>query len=100
LYKKEFATVSDDKLIIDGLANLGYRPNDNQRMFFSQLEELLHVLKESYTSYGIKPERPAQLAGGGYSEDDLTKYGNNNINLFAKFLFTQMFRVAALENVC
>jgi hypothetical protein len=29
LFKKEFVTVSDDKLIIDGLANLAYRPNDN-----------------------------------------------------------------------
>jgi hypothetical protein len=41
----------------------------------------------------------AQQAGGGFSEDDLTKYGNDSIDFFANFLFTQMFRAAALENV-
>jgi hypothetical protein len=56
LFKKEFVTVSDDKLIIDGLANLAYRPNDNPRMYFSRMEELLHVFKESYVSYSIKPK--------------------------------------------
>jgi hypothetical protein len=50
-YKSEFAAFSDDKLIIDGLAKLSHRPNENPRMFFSHLEELIFVLKENYASY-------------------------------------------------
>jgi hypothetical protein len=42
--------LSDEKLIIDGLAKLSHRPNKNPRMFFSRLEELMHVLKENYAS--------------------------------------------------
>jgi hypothetical protein len=36
----------------------------------------------------------------GYLKDDLTKFGNNNINFFANFLFMQIFRASAPENVC
>jgi hypothetical protein len=37
---------------------------------------------------------------GGYLKDDLTKFGNNNIDFFANFLFTQIFRASVPENVC
>jgi hypothetical protein len=50
-FKTEFAAFSDDKLIIDGLAKLLHRPNKNPQMFFSCLEELIHVLKENYASF-------------------------------------------------
>jgi hypothetical protein len=99
LFKREFAAISDDKLIADGLANLSHRPNENPRALFSRLEKLLFVLKENYASYQIKPERPAQQPQGGYSEDALTKYGNECITYFSNFLFAQMFRAAAPENV-
>jgi hypothetical protein len=51
LLKKEFATISDDKLIINGLAKLAYMNNENPRMFFARLEELLYVLDENFASY-------------------------------------------------
>jgi hypothetical protein len=34
LFKREFATTSDDKLIVDGLANLSHRQGENPRRFF------------------------------------------------------------------
>jgi hypothetical protein len=33
LFKREFAACSDDKLIIDGLANLAHKPGENPRKF-------------------------------------------------------------------
>jgi hypothetical protein len=99
-FKTEFAAFSDDKLIIDRLANLSHRPGENPRMFFSQLEELIYVLKENYASCHVKPDRPAQEATGGYWEDSLMKAINDNVDNFANFMFTQMFKAAAPENVC
>jgi hypothetical protein len=78
-FKTEFATFLDDKLIIDGLAKLSHRPNENPRTFFSHLEKLIFILKENYASYCVKPDRPAQEAGGGYSEDALTKAIKDNM---------------------
>jgi len=68
-------------------------------MFFSRLEELIYILKENYASYHVKPNRPAQEAAGGYSEDSLTKFSNDSVENFANFMFTQMFKAAAPENV-
>jgi hypothetical protein len=68
-------------------------------VFFLRLEELIYVLKENYASYRVKPERPAQEPAGGYSEDSLTKAINDSMDNFANFMFTQMFKVAAPENV-
>jgi len=61
LFKREFSTTSDDKHIVDGLANLAHRHGENPRKFFSCLEKLFNVLHENYASYRIKPERPAPL---------------------------------------
>ena len=100
VFKAEFAAFSDDKLIIDGLAKLSHRPNENPRMFFSRLEELVYVLKENYASYRVKPDRPPPIQPQGtYTEDALTKYANDSVDAFANFLFTQMFKAAAPENV-
>jgi hypothetical protein len=35
LFKRDFATTSDYKLIIDGLANLAHKQGENPRKFFS-----------------------------------------------------------------
>jgi hypothetical protein len=100
VFKVEFAAFSNDKLIIDGLAKLTNRPNENPRMFFSRLEELVFVLKENYASYRIKPDRlPPIQPQGTYTEDALTKYTNDSVDAFPNFLFTQMFKTAAPENV-
>jgi hypothetical protein len=99
LFKREFATTSDDKLIVDGLANLSHRQGENPRRFFSRLEKLCNVLHENFASFRIKPTRPAQLGDGHYSEDALTQYGNDSVEAYNQFLFTQIFKAAAPENV-
>ncbi len=57
LFKWEFAALSDEKLIVDSLANLAHRPGENPRKFLFWLEKLFNVLHENYTSYRVKPER-------------------------------------------
>jgi hypothetical protein len=99
LFKKEFATTLDDKLIVNGLANLAHRHGENPRNIFSRLEKLYNVLHENYASYKIKPDRPAQLPTGNYSEVVLTQYANDSVEAYNKFLFARVFEVAAPENV-
>jgi len=100
LFKKEFAACSDDKLIIDGLANLAHKPGENPRKFMSRLEKLFNTLHENYASYRIKPERPAALQPQGtYTQDMLTAFANDSVRAYNKFLLAQVFRAAAPENV-
>ncbi len=99
LFKREFATTSDDKLIVDCLANLSHRHGENPRKFFSRLENLCNVLHENFASYRIKPDRPAQLPDGHYLEDSLTQYANDSVETYNKFLFAQIFKATTPENV-
>ena len=99
LFKKEFATSSDDKLIIDGLANFAHKHGENPRKLFSRLEKLCNVLHENYASYQIKPERPNPLNDGHFTKDALTRFANDSVEAYNKFLFTQIFKAAAPENV-
>jgi hypothetical protein len=100
LFKREFATTSDHKLIVDRLANLAHRQGEIPRKFFEPLEKLFNVLHENYASYRIKPDRPAQLQDGHYSEDALTQYAKDSAEAYNKFLFAQVFKATAPENVC
>jgi len=60
---------------------------------------LFNVLQENYASYRVKPERPAKLLAVNYSEYALTKYSNNNVKAYNKFLLAQVFKAATPENV-
>jgi len=101
LFKKEFAAISDDKLIIDGLANLAHRPGENPCKFMARLEKLFNTLHENYASYCVKPDRPPAIQPQGtYTEDNLTYFANDSVKAYNKFLLTQVFRAAAPENIC
>ncbi len=82
------------------MANLAHKPGENPRKFFSRLEKLFNVLHENYASYRIKPECPAQLPTGNYSEDVLTEYANDHVEAYNKFHLAQVFKAAAPENIC
>jgi hypothetical protein len=99
LFKREFAITSDDKHIVDGLANLAHRHGENPRKFFSCLEKLFNVLHENFASYRIKPDRTAAIQPQGtYTEDALTQFANDSVEAYNNF-FTQVFKAAAPENV-
>jgi hypothetical protein len=100
LFKREFAAVSDDKLIMDGLANLAHSPGENPRKFMARLEKLFNTLHENYASYHVKPDRPPAIQPQGtYTEDNLTSFANDSVKAYNKFLLTQVFRAAAPESV-
>ncbi len=66
----------------------------------SRLEKLFNTLHENYTSYRIKPERPAPIQPQGtYTQDMLTAFANDSVRAYNKFLLAQVFRAAAPENV-
>jgi hypothetical protein len=100
LFKREFAAVSNDKLIVDGLTNLAHRQGENLQKFMARLEKLFNTLYENYASYQVKPDRPAAIQlQGTYMEDNLTSFVNDSVKAYNRFLLTQVFRAAAPESV-
>jgi hypothetical protein len=54
-FKEEFATESDDKLILDGLAHMAMHPTDNIRDFFGRLNKVNNIILDAYKGYMLTP---------------------------------------------
>ncbi len=50
-FKEEFATESDDKLILGGLAHMAMHPTENVRDFFGRLNKVNTVILDAYQGY-------------------------------------------------
>jgi hypothetical protein len=99
LFKKVFATSSDDKQIIHRLANISWKTSKNARYYFSRLSELIEVITDSYASYQIELNRPAEQPQGGFSNDALTKLNSDHVLNFAEYIFLQLFWARLTKNI-
>jgi hypothetical protein len=87
----------ENRLIINSLAKLSHRHNEEPRNFHSKLSELIYGLNENFESYRIQPALSVAQAQGRYSKDNLTKYANDMVNSFLDILFLQIIRAASPE---
>jgi hypothetical protein len=58
LFKAEFATESNDKLILDRLAHLAMKPVENVHDYFSRLNKINTIIMDANETYTILPEEP------------------------------------------
>jgi hypothetical protein len=64
IFKEEFATESDDKLILDGLAHMAMHPTENIRDFFGRLSKVNTIILDAYQGYTLAPQDPVPDANG------------------------------------
>jgi len=97
-FQKQFATQTDDKLIIDGLSNLAMGPNKTTGELLAKIMNNMVIIKESYTAYENKVAAPASDAQGlgavGYLEATATQWKNDAVNNMLQFFKMQLFRAA------
>jgi hypothetical protein len=92
LFKAEFAIESDDKRILDGLAHLAMKQNENVRDYFGRLNMVNTIIMEAYDSYTVLPVEP--VLTGNIQNDTAAMRAHvraSNINL-AKFFLLNHFR--------
>jgi len=58
-FKEEFATESNDKLILDGLAHMVMCSSENIWDFFGRLNKVNCIILDAYKSYSLMPAEPA-----------------------------------------
>jgi hypothetical protein len=58
LFKAEFTTESNDRLILDGLAHLAMKPVENVCDYFGRLNKTNTIIMDAYETYTILPEEP------------------------------------------
>jgi hypothetical protein len=64
-FQKQFATQTDDKLIIGGLSNFAMGLNETTGELLARITNTMVIIKESYAAYENKVEAPPQDGNGG-----------------------------------
>ncbi len=97
-FKEEFATESDDKLILDGLTHMAMQPTENVRSFFGRLNKVNTVILDAYHSYTLTLPDPAIDATGNHviTPADFQAYKKTLVENVVEFYILNQFRAALL----
>ena len=100
-FKEEFATESDDKLILDGLAHMAMRPTENVRSFFGRINAVNKVIKDAYDSYTLTPADPVADNAGNITMTtaNFQAYKKALIDNIMEFNILNQFRAALLPEL-
>jgi hypothetical protein len=93
-FKEEFATESNDKLILDGLTHMAMRPTENVRSFFGRLNKVNTVILDAYHSYMLTPPDPAVDATGNHviTPADFQAYKKTLVENLVEFYILNQFQ--------
>jgi hypothetical protein len=98
-FKEEFATESDDKLLLDGLAHMQQKSTENVRSFFGRLNKVNRVIVDAYHAYTLTPANPPVDAAGNISNADFLAYKQALIQNVTEFYLLNQFRAALLPEL-
>jgi hypothetical protein len=93
-FKEEFATESDDKLILDGLAHMAMRPSENIRDFFGHLNKVNNIILDAFMGYTLTPPNPIPDANSEISLVDHFAHNAAFIENIIKFYLLNQFWAA------
>jgi hypothetical protein len=95
-FKEEFATESDDKLILDGLAHMAMRSTENIQDFFGRLNKVNTIILDAYQGYTLAPQDPVPDATGNVTmtHADHQAYKKALVENVGEFYLLNQFRAA------
>jgi hypothetical protein len=94
-FQRQFATQTDEKMIMEGLSNLAMKPGESTGELLARITNTMVILKESYASYENKPPAPAHFdVNNGYTMPVCRQWKDDVLNNTQQFLKMQLFRAA------
>jgi hypothetical protein len=94
-FQRQFATQTDEKMIMEGLSNLAMKPGESTGELLARITNTMVIIKESYASYENKPPAPAHFdVNNGYTMPVCRQWKDDVLNNTQQFLKMQLFRAA------
>jgi hypothetical protein len=93
-FKEQFATESDNKLILDGLAHMAMHPTENIRDFFGHLNKVNNIILDACKGYTLTPLEPAPDVNGNISLADHRAHNAALVENVVEFYLLNQFRAA------
>jgi hypothetical protein len=86
-FQRQFATQTDEKMIIKGLSNLAMKPNESTGELLARITNTMVILKDSYASYENKLAAPAHHdVNGGFTMPTARRWRDEALNNVTQFL--------------
>jgi hypothetical protein len=60
-FQRQFATQTDEKMIMEGLSNLAMKPGESTGELLARITNTMVIIKDTYASYENKPPAPANF---------------------------------------
>jgi hypothetical protein len=100
-FKEEFATESDDKLILDSLAHIAMCPMENVRDFFRRLNKVNTVILDAYQGYTLAPQDPVMDANGNITmtQGEHQNYKKALVENVVEFYIHNQFQAVLLPDL-
>jgi len=94
-FQRQFATQTDEKMIMEGLSNLAMKPGESTGELLARITNTMVIIKESYASYENKPPEPANFdVNNGFTMPVCRQWKDDVLNNTQQFLKMQLFRAA------
>jgi hypothetical protein len=94
-FQRQFATQTDEKMIMEGLSNLAMKPGESTGELLARITNTMVIIKESYSSYENKPPAPANFdVNNGFTMPVCHQWRDDVLNNTQQFLKMQLFRAA------
>ena len=94
-FQRQFATQTDEKMIMEGLSNLAMKPGELTGELLARITNTMVIIKESYASYENKPPAPANFdVNNGFTMPVCRQWKDDVLNNTQQFLKMQLFRAA------
>jgi hypothetical protein len=94
-FQRQFATQTDEKMIMEGLSNLAMKPGESTGKLRARITNTMVIIKDSYASYENKPPAPANFdVNNGFTMPVCRQWKDDVLNNTQQFLKMQLFRAA------
>ena len=86
-FQRQFATKTDEKMIMEGLSNLAMKPGESTGELLARITNTMVIIKESYASYENKPPAPANFdVNNGFTMPVCRQWKDDVLNNTQQFL--------------
>jgi hypothetical protein len=94
-FQRQFATQTDEKMIMEGLSNLAMKPGESTGELLARITNTMVIIKDSYASYENKPPAPANFdVNNGFTMPVCRQWKDDVLNNTQQFLKMQLIRAA------
>ncbi len=96
IFKQEYAVQTNERLILEGLANLVMKPNETTNKLLTRITRTVRVIKESFSEYGAITLDLHNDINHGISNQSFRTFKRQYTAMMCNFFKMNLFKAALM----